>query len=139
MLIFKAIGWLNAGTRGLAKGEKAVANFDEDSLTMAVAASIDCVNVLDRSKIEGVYFASTTIPFQERQNAGLIAGDLGLGETLRSADFCGALKSGTTALISAIEAVESKRIDNLMVASADCLGVFGSIIVGHSSLRQKIV
>lgn len=127
MLIFKAMGWLNAGTRGLAKGEKAVANFDEDSLTMAVASSIDCLTGFDRSKVEAVYFSSTTIPFQERQNAGIIAGALGLGETLRAADFSGALKSGTTALISAIEAVESKRIDNIVVASSDCrLGKMGS-------------
>lgn len=126
-LIFGAMGWLNAGNIGLARGEKAVANFDEDSLTMAVAASIDCLNGVDRSEVEGVYFASTTMPFKERQNSGVIAGALALKDDARSADFGGALKAGTTALISAFESVESKRINNLVVCSSDSrLGKVGS-------------
>ncbi|MCP4577249.1 MAG: hypothetical protein GY846_13310 [Deltaproteobacteria bacterium] len=40
-LIYKAMGWLNPAT--FMPGEKAVANYDEDSLTMAVAAGIDCL------------------------------------------------------------------------------------------------
>ena len=36
------------------KGEKAVANWDEDSLTMATESSIDCLNGLDRSMISNV-------------------------------------------------------------------------------------
>ena len=44
-------------------GEKAVANFDEDSCTMAVAAGIDCLADLDREEIDGLYFASTSSPY----------------------------------------------------------------------------
>ena len=125
--IFEAMGWLNSGTRGLARGEKAVANADEDNLTMAVAASIDCINGFDHSELGGVYFASTTFPFQERQNAGVIAGALGMKENIRSADFAGALKSGSTALISAFESVASGGIRDLVVCSSDCrLGKLGS-------------
>jgi hypothetical protein len=39
--IFKAMGWFNPAIARLAKGEKAVANHDEDSLTMAVAAGME--------------------------------------------------------------------------------------------------
>ena len=53
-LIYKSMGWMNPGTIANARGEKAVANFDEDSITMAVAASIDALKS-DRSKVEGVY------------------------------------------------------------------------------------
>ena len=35
-IIYSAMGWINPATR--MPGEKAVANFDEDSITMAVAA-----------------------------------------------------------------------------------------------------
>ncbi|MBW1674118.1 MAG: 3-hydroxy-3-methylglutaryl CoA synthase, partial [Deltaproteobacteria bacterium] len=49
MVIFEAMGWMNAATIANAKGEKAVANFDEDSVTMAVAAGIDCLEGIDRS------------------------------------------------------------------------------------------
>ncbi len=119
-LIYAGIGWMNAGNIALARGEKAVANFDEDSITMAVAAGIDALTGVDRSKVGGVYFASTTMPYKERLNAGIISGALGLDETVRGADFGGALKAGTTALLSALESVETKRVNNLLVTSADC-------------------
>ena len=37
--LFSAMGWYNPFTASLAKGSKAVAYYDEDSLTMAVAAA----------------------------------------------------------------------------------------------------
>ena len=42
--------------------EKAVAYYDEDSLTMAAAAALDCLGDCDRNSIDGLYFASTTSP-----------------------------------------------------------------------------
>lgn len=45
---------------------KAVAYYDEASLTMAVAATIDCVGDSDRRTIDGLYFASTTLPYKEK-------------------------------------------------------------------------
>src|SRR5215831_8149601 len=44
--------------------EKAVAGWDEDSLTMGVAAAIECLKGLDRTTVDGVLFASTTYPFK---------------------------------------------------------------------------
>ena len=35
--------------------EKAVANFDEDSITMAVAAGMDCLRGIDRSQVMASY------------------------------------------------------------------------------------
>ena len=61
-LVYKAMGWMNAGNIAHAKGEKAVANFDEDSITMAVAAGIDSLKGMERSKVGGVYCSSTTMP-----------------------------------------------------------------------------
>ena len=43
MKIYQAMGWMNPGNIGNARGEKAVANFDEDSITMAVAAGVDAL------------------------------------------------------------------------------------------------
>ena len=127
MSIFQAMGWINPTTIMLAQGEKAVANSDEDSITLATAASIDCLNGFDRSKIDGLFFASTTMPYLERQNAGIIAGALNLRDDVRSADFTGALKAGTSSLISAMEGVGSKNVKEVLVCTADCrLGKMGS-------------
>ncbi|MEE9420587.1 MAG: zinc ribbon domain-containing protein [Desulfatiglandaceae bacterium] len=119
-LIYQAMGWMNPANIANARGEKAVANFDEDSITMAVSAGIDALKGNERSKIEGVYFASTTMPYKERLNAGIISAALGMNDHVRAADFSGGIKAGTTALLSALEGVESKRVNNLLVCSSDC-------------------
>jgi hydroxymethylglutaryl-CoA synthase len=119
-LIFQAMGWLNPATIGSARGEKAVANFDEDPITIAVAAGSAALNGADRSGVQGLYFASTCMPYKERLNAGIMTVALGLNDQIRAADFTGGIKAGTTALISALEAVESKRLDNVMVCASDC-------------------
>jgi len=127
MTIFQAMGWINPTTIMLAQGEKAVANSDEDSLTLAAAAGIDCLAGMDRSAVDGLFFASTTMPYLERQNAGIIAQALNLRENVRSADFSGALKAGTSALISALEGVGSGNVKQMLVLAADSrLGRMGS-------------
>jgi len=115
--IFKAMAWFNPGTAGLAKGEKAVANFDEDSLTMAVAAGMDCFADIDRSQITSLALASTTLPYAERGNGSIAAGALNLAKSVRASDFTGCLKAGTTALISALNSADS---DNTLVCASDC-------------------
>ena len=51
--------------------EKAVAWFDEDSVTLGVAAAIECLRGFDRASVDAVLFASTTSPFREKQAAAL--------------------------------------------------------------------
>jgi len=127
MKIFESMGWMNSANFAYSRGEKAVANVDEDTITMAVAASLDCISDINRSELGGVYFASTTLPFKERQNSGIVVGALNMNDDVRTADFTGALKSGTTALVSAIEAVQSGNTNNVVVCSSDCrLGKMGS-------------
>ncbi len=120
MIVFGSMGWLNPANIMNAQGEKAIANFDEDSITMAVAAAMDCVNGFDRSKIGGVYFASTTSSYKERLAANLVAGTLGASESIRTADFSGGLKAGTSALLAALDAAAAGSAQNVVVAAADC-------------------
>ena len=106
------------GTRSLG-GERAVAKYDEDSLTMAVAATIGCMR---RSplRVDGVYFASTTLPYQEKQSAALAAAAADLSRKIRTADFSDSLRAGTIALNAAFDAVKSGTAENIIVAAADC-------------------
>jgi hydroxymethylglutaryl-CoA synthase len=106
------------GMRGGA-GERAVANYDEDSLTMAVAAARDCVHGIDTSDIDGVYFASTTAPYKEKQSAATIAAVLGLSQEAITMDFSGALRCGTGALKAAMDAVDSGSRQNILVCATD--------------------
>jgi len=117
-VIYKAIGWMNPAT--YMPGEKAVCNFDEDSVTMAVAAGIDCLGDIDRSTIDAAYVASTTFPYLERQNAQIIASAFNLRSDIRTADFTDTLKAGTTAVLSAVDAVKAGGVNNVVVCASDC-------------------
>ncbi|MCL0093285.1 OB-fold domain-containing protein [Dehalococcoidia bacterium] len=115
-VIYSAMGWLNPAI--YMAGEKAVANWDEDSISMAVAAATDCLNGMERGKIEGLYLATTTPPYMLRQNSGIVAGALDLRSEIRTADFAGSTKSGTSGLLSALDAI--KGGGNVLTCASDC-------------------
>lgn len=100
-------------------GEKAVANYDENSVTMAVEAARDCLHDLAPGSLDGVYFATTTPPYREKQSATTISSALDAPETVRTADFTSTLRAGSTALLAAADAVKSGA-GSVLVAAADC-------------------
>ncbi len=110
-----ASAWgMRAGT-----GERAVANYDEDSLTMAIAAARDCIKGIDTAKIDGLYFASTTAPYKEKQTAATIAAVLGLPQEAITIDFSGSLRCGSNALKTAMDAVDSGTRQSILVCAAE--------------------
>ncbi|MDY6973566.1 MAG: OB-fold domain-containing protein [Thermodesulfobacteriota bacterium] len=109
------------------KGEKALANFDEDSVTMAVAAVMDCLRGGVRDSVDGLFFGSTTFPYREKQGATTIAVAADLREDIITADFANSTKAGTNALRSAADAVTAGTARQVMVTAADIrLGPPGS-------------
>lgn len=109
------------------KGEKAMANFDEDSVTMAVAAVINCLKGVKRESVDGLYFGSTTFPYREKQAATTVAVAADLRQSLVTADFGNSIRCGTNALRSAIDAVLAGTAGQIVVAAADIrLGAPGS-------------
>jgi hydroxymethylglutaryl-CoA synthase len=100
-------------------GEKAVAGYDEDTVTMAVAAAQDCMGRSD-TKVRGLYFASTTAPYKEKQSAAIVASAMDLDKMCVTADFSNSLRAGTTALKSALDAVKSGSADQVLVTASDC-------------------
>ncbi len=100
-------------------GEKAVAYYDEDSVTMAVAAARDCLEGFDRGKIDGHYFASTTAPYKERQCSAIVAMPLDLRSDIRTADINTSLRSGTTAMALARDSIAAGSAENILVTAAD--------------------
>jgi hydroxymethylglutaryl-CoA synthase len=105
------------GTQGL-KGERTIAAYDEDSATMAVAAALNATHNRYGLPIKGVYFATTTAPYAEKQSETLIAGALDLGETTRTAEFTNTLRAGTSALRAAIDTAIAGS-GPVLVAAAD--------------------
>lgn len=101
-------------------GEKAVAGYDEDTVTMAVDAAVDCLGNIDRQSIDGLYFASTSAPYTEKQSAALIACALDLRRDALTIDFANSLRAGTLALTSALHAVSAGSASRILVIAADC-------------------
>ncbi len=101
------------------KSEKAVANWDEDSLTMAVAAAIDCLGSIDRKTIDGLYFATTTPPYAEKLAATTAAWAIDLRHDILTADITDSLRAGTGALKMAADAVKAGSAKNILVTASD--------------------
>ena len=96
-----------------------MANFDEDSVSMAVAAAIDCLNGREREEIDGLLFATTTPPYAEKQCASIIATALDLRRDIFTADITDVLRAGTTALKSALDSVAAGSAKNVLVVASD--------------------
>ena len=96
---------------GGAKGSRAVASFDEDTSTLAVAASRQAIEALQP---EALWFATAEPTYLEKSNAGVIHAALRLDESVPALDFGGAARSGLGALIAA--ACGTQRV---LVTAAD--------------------
>ncbi|MBI1329791.1 MAG: 3-hydroxy-3-methylglutaryl CoA synthase [Alphaproteobacteria bacterium] len=121
--VAEANAWFAPGLRGGAKGERAMANWDEDAVTMAVEAARDCLPAADplkdRAFVDAVYFASTTMPFSDRQNAGIAAQALSLSENISSFDVTSSMRCGTGAVVSALDAVKAGRSQTALVIAGE--------------------
>jgi hydroxymethylglutaryl-CoA synthase len=100
-------------------GERAVAYYDEDSVSMAVEASLDCLTGVDAKKVDGLFFATTTSPYKEKQCSALMAVPLDMRSDIRTADVTTSLRAGTSALMLAADTVKAGSASSLLVAAAD--------------------
>ncbi len=100
-------------------GERAVAYFDEDSVTMAVAAAQDCLAGFDAKRVDGLYFASTTSPYRERQCSSIIAMPLNMRTDIRTADINTSLRAGATAMTLATDSIAAGSCEQVLVTAAD--------------------
>ncbi len=115
--VAEANAWFAPNVRGA--GYRTMANWDEDSITMAVAAARDLLGTdQDRSSIGKVFLASTTLPFADRSNASVVAEALNLDESLSASDFAGTKQASMTALSLAMDASRVSGV-NVLFTSAE--------------------
>jgi hydroxymethylglutaryl-CoA synthase len=100
--------------------EKTVGYYDEDSLTMGVAAALNCIGSRDRDTVDGLYFASTTAPYKEKLTAATVAIACDLRNEILTIDFANSLRAGTTALRTAIDTIKAGSAKNLLVTASEC-------------------
>lgn len=95
--ILGAVGWAVPSLRGVAAGERSVANWDEDAITLAVEAGRDCL-AGTHARVAHLALASTTLPFADRSNSGVVADALVLDNQLETQDLAGSRRAATSAL-----------------------------------------
>ena len=100
-------------------GERAVAYYDEDSVSMAVEAGMDCLTGVDPKKVDGLFFATTTSPYKEKQCSALMAVPLDLRADIRTADVTTSLRAGTTAMALAFDTIRAGSANSVLVIAAD--------------------
>ena len=138
-LIEAAMAWANPPARKSTPGTRAICNWDEDALTMAVEAARSCITSPSRVMAPGgaghargagpdgsaapegaalpqsLLFCSTSAPFADRDDAVLLAAALDLPESIETLNLGASLRAGTSALISALRHADA--VPSLVVAS----------------------
>lgn len=116
-VIADANAWFDPGLKGLAKGEKAICNWDEDTITMAVEAYQDCLGNAPGQAPAALLLASTTLPFADRQNSVVVAEALNLDTSdLRTMDITCSQRAATSGLLSALDIAAAGK-EAVLVAS----------------------
>ena len=108
--------WMAPGLRGLAKGRRAIANWDEDTVTMAVEAGRQLQQASPQVACEELTLVSTTLPFAERLNAGIVASALGLATSAALRDATSSGRAALTELAAALRRPSGSATQMLLAA-----------------------
>ncbi len=106
------------GGHGL-PGERSVANFDEDALTLAVDASLGTLEGPVARELDAVLFASTTAPYQEKLVSAILAAALDAPESVRALDFGDTLRAASAAVFTAFDLIASGQNRRILVAAGE--------------------
>jgi len=111
--IFKA-AWGAGG-----KGERSVASYDEDAVTLGAEAALEAISGHDPLEVDRLYFASVSAPYLQHQNAAIVAAVADLRQDIFAADFGGSVRSSTAALRAGFDAIKADNASRVMVVAAD--------------------
>src|SRR5262249_37163349 len=100
---------------GGGKGERTVASYDEDSVSMAVEAARDAVR--GGVPIDAVLFATTSPAYAEKLDAATIQAALGLPESVSAGERGGSSRVGVAALLLGLDLAAAGR--HALVCASD--------------------
>ncbi len=110
-----------------APGEKEMTGFnavngrDEDSMTMALEAAENAFlqSGISSSDLNGLYLASSSPPYKEQTMGNYVSLLLDMPSDATMVDMGHTSSAGTTAIQTAVDAINSGRIKNAMVVAAE--------------------
>ena len=98
------------------KGERSVASYDEDTITMAVEAARAARRGREEVPIQSLYLATTEPPYQEKLNSAIMHAALDLPASMRALDITCSVGAGLGTLFAAAEGAAA---GNRLVAMSD--------------------
>lgn len=104
---------------GGGKGERAVASYDEDAVSMAVEAARDAVR--GGVAVDTLLFATTSPPYAEKLNAATIQAALDLPESIAAAELGNSSRMGLAGLLLGLD---------LAAAGRSALVCAGDVVIG---------
>ncbi len=115
-LVADAHAWFQPSLRSAAKLTRSFANWDEDALTMAVEAGRHCLADTDVA-VDRLSVASTTLPFADRSNAGIVREALDLASGIDLSETGGSQRAASSTLSAVLR--DAGEHTTLLLAS-DC-------------------
>lgn len=104
-------------------GKRAVAYVDEDIITMAYEAAVNCFNRCAANKsgvnTDAIFFATTSPVFRNRYHASFLAGLLNLPKEITALDFGSTPRAGTDALLLASHLADAGIYKNILVVCSE--------------------
>lgn len=150
--VVEANAWYAPELKGKGKGHRAMANWDEDSITMAVAAARDALGGQDqKGVVREVLLASCTLPFAERLNATVVGEALNLSEYTSAVDItgsqCAALAGLAQGLASAasapgtvlLTAADNRRARAASVQELDYGDGAAALLLGRDGVIAEVL
>ncbi|HEU0198869.1 MAG TPA: 3-oxoacyl-[acyl-carrier-protein] synthase III C-terminal domain-containing protein [Burkholderiaceae bacterium] len=125
--------WMAPGLRALAKGRKAMAAWDEDSVTMAVEAG-RLLRAAGPTDVAELTLASTTLPFADRLNAGIVASALGVAPGAALRDVGSSARCAVGELSAAL-----RRPGSIGAAAPSCLVLASERRIPQPASTQEMI
>ncbi|MHA1532886.1 MAG: hydroxymethylglutaryl-CoA synthase [Candidatus Heimdallarchaeota archaeon] len=119
--------WHNTTDRNLKRAmisEKAIPGLDEDTLTMAIEASKEAIDVakIGPLNVGAVFLGSSTHPYVSKASSVVLLETLGIANNAFCADIQFSGKSGSTAIQICMGLVKAGMIRYGLVSASDSLG-----------------
>lgn len=103
------------------RGERAVASYDENAVSMAVEAAREALRGFDRERVDALLLASTSLPYAEKLNAATVQAALELPAGVLALDLASSTRSGLAGLLTALD---------LGAAGRTAVVAAGEVVVG---------
>lgn len=112
---------LTRAALGGGSGERAIASFDEDAVSMGVEAGREALRGVSRDGIDTLLYATTSPAYAEKLDAALVHAACDLPAKVTSLDLGGTTRAGITSLLTGLDLAAVGRTP-LVVASDVVIG-----------------